>query len=156
MPDTYTVQRSTSIAAPAQAVYSHIADFHRWNAWSPWDDLDPDLRRTYSGADSGEGAKYAWAGNRKAGEGTMEITDATEPSRVQIALEFLKPFKSSSTTTFDLRSEGDSTSVTWTMIGPKTLMTRVMGIFKSMDKMIGPDFERGLAQLKSVAEKGSD
>ena len=156
MPDTYTVQRSTSIAAPAQAVYSHIADFHRWNAWSPWDDLDPDLRRTYSGADSGEGAKYAWAGNRKAGEGTMEITDATEPSRVQIALEFLKPFKSSSTTTFDLRSEGDSTSVTWTMIGPKTLMTRVMGIFKSMDKMIGPDFEKGLAQLKSVVEEGSD
>lgn len=152
MPDTYTVQRSVSIAAPAKAVYSHIVDFHRWTSWSPWDDLDPDLRRTYSGADSGKGAKYAWTGNRKAGEGTMEITGASEPSSVEIALEFLKPFKSSSTTTFDLRSEGESTSVTWTMIGPKTLVTRLMGIFKSMDKMIGPDFEKGLAQLKAAAE----
>lgn len=155
MPDTYTVQRSTSIAAPSQAVYSHVADFHRWIAWSPWDDIDPELQRTYSGADSGKGAKYSWVGNRKAGEGTMEIIGATEGTSVEIALEFLKPFKSSSTTTFDLRSEGDSTSVTWTMSGPKTLMTRLMGIFKSMDKMIGPDFEKGLAQLKAAAEQGS-
>lgn len=156
MPDTYTVQRSVSIAAPVETVYSHIADLHRWASWSPWDDLDPDLRRTYSGADSGKGAKYAWAGNRKAGEGTMEVTGAIEPSSVEIALEFLKPFKSSSKTTFDLRSEGESTSVTWTMVGPKTLITRLMGIFKSMDKMIGPDFEKGLAQLKVAAEQGSN
>ena len=155
MPDTYTVQRSTSIAAPPQAVFSHVADFHRWTAWSPWDDIDPQLQRTYSGADSGTGAKYAWSGNRKAGEGTMEIIEATEGSSVKIALEFLKPFKSSSTTSFELRSDGDSTSVTWTMSGPKTLMTRLMGIFKSMDKMIGPDFEKGLAQLKAAVEQGS-
>ena len=155
MPDTYTVQRSASIAAPPQAVYSHVVDFHRWTAWSPWDDIDPQLQRTYSGADSGTGAKYAWSGNRKAGEGTMEIIEATEGSSVKIALEFLKPFKSSSTTSFELRSDGDSTSVTWTMSGPKTLMTRLMGIFKSMDNMIGPDFEKGLAQLKAAVEQGS-
>jgi hypothetical protein len=111
------------------------------------------MQRSYSGADSGVGAGYAWSGNRKAGEGNMKITEATEPSVVQIALKFLKPFKSSSTTTFNLKPQGQTTDVTWTMTGPKTLMTRVTGVFKSMDKMVGPDFERGLAQLRGVAEQ---
>ena len=153
MADTYTVQRSASVHAPAKSIYSQIADFHRWTAWSPWEGLDPDLKRTFTGQESGKGAIYTWAGNRKAGEGRMEITEAAEPSKAVIALDFLKPFKSSSTTTFDLAPEGDSTRVTWTMTGPKTLMLKVMGLFKSMDKMIGPDFEKGLRQLKAVTEQ---
>lgn len=153
MADTYTVERIATIKSPAAAIYAQIADFRKWTGWSPWDDLDPDMERTYSGADSGTGAAYFWSGNRKAGEGRMEITEAVEPSRVRIALDFLKPFKSKSTTTFDLIPEGEATQVTWTMTGPMTLMTRVMGIFKSMDKMIGPDFERGLERLKAVAER---
>jgi uncharacterized protein YndB with AHSA1/START domain len=152
MADIYTVERTTIIDAPAENVYAQIVDFHNWRAWSPWDDLDPDMQRSYLGADSGVGAAYAWSGNRKAGEGKMEITEAVEPSTVQIALDFLKPFKSSSTTTFNLKPQGHTTEVTWTMTGPKTLMTRVMGVFKSMDKMVGPDFEKGLMQLKGASE----
>jgi hypothetical protein len=153
MADTYTVERIATINGPAAPIYAQIADFRKWTGWSPWDDLDPDMERTYSGADSGTGAAYFWSGNRKAGEGRMEITEAVEPSRVRIALDFLKPFKSSSTTTFDLKPDGEATRVAWTMTGPMTLMTRVMGIFKSMDKMIGPDFEKGLERLKAVAEQ---
>lgn len=152
MADTYTVARTTTINAPADKVYAQIVDFHNWRNWSPWDDLDPDMQRSYSGADAGVGAGYSWSGNRKAGEGSMEITDTVEPSKVQIALEFLKPFKSSSTTAFELKPQGGATEVTWTMTGPKTLMTRVMGVFKSMDTMIGPDFEKGLAKLKEATE----
>lgn len=153
MADTYTVERIATINAPATPIYAQIADFHHWTAWSPWDDLDPDMERTYSGPESGTGATYVWSGNRRAGEGRMEITEAVEPTRVSIALDFLKPFKSSSITTFDLTPDGETTRVTWTMTGPMTLMTRVMGIFKSMDKMIGPDFEKGLERLKVAAER---
>lgn len=150
--DQYEVVRTTTIAAPAATVHALIDDFHRWPEWSPWEDLDPEMRRTYSGADAGVGGVYEWSGNRKAGEGRMEITESSAPTRVVIALEFVKPFKSSNTTTFELAEQGDATSVTWRMVGPKTFATKVMGIFKSMDKMIGPDFEKGLAQLKAAAE----
>jgi len=153
MADIYTVERTTVINAPAEEVYAQIVDFHNWRNWSPWDDLDPDMKRTYSGPDSGVGAGYAWSGNRKAGEGQMKITEAVETSSVQIALDFLKPFKSSSTTTFNLRAHGEATEAIWTMTGPMTLMTRVIGVFKSMDKMVGPDFEKGLTQLKGVTEQ---
>jgi carbon monoxide dehydrogenase subunit G len=107
------------------------------------------MTRTFSGADAGVGAVYEWKGNRKAGEGRMEITAADEPSGVTLALDFLKPFKSSNTTRFQLEPEGDSTRVTWTMQGPKTFVTKVMGIFTSMDKLIGKDFEKGLTQLEA-------
>jgi hypothetical protein len=153
MTDMYTVARSTTINAPAETIYEQIVDFHNWQAWSPWDHLDPDMQRTYSGPASGVGASYAWTGNRKVGEGRMKITEAAEQASVQIALDFLKPFKSSSTTTFNLQPKGESTEVTWTMTGPKTLMTRIMGIYKSMDKMIGPDLEKGLTQLKGATEQ---
>ena len=115
MADTYTVERTTTINAPAEEIYAQIVDFHNWRNWSPWDDVDPDMQRSYSGPDSGAGAWYSWSGNRKAGEGTMEIIDAVEPSSVHIALEFLKPFKSSSATTFNLEPKGETTEVTWTM-----------------------------------------
>lgn len=134
-------------------MFAHIVDFHKWAAWSPWADMDPAMNTTYSGSASGIGAKYAWSGNRKVGRGNMEITGATEPSSVQIALEFLKPFKASNRTEFTLQDAGDGTEVTWAMTGRKTLMTRIMGIFKSMDSMVGPDFERGLAKLKTVVEQ---
>lgn len=154
MSDAYTVQRSTTIEAPPDRVYAHIIDFHHWADWSPWEEMDPAVDKTFSGSDSGKGAKYAWSGNRKVGQGSMEITDASEPSHVEIALEFLKPFKASNTTSFSLEPAGDATNVTWTMTGEKTFMTRLMGIFKSMDSMVGPDFEKGLAKLKATTEAG--
>lgn len=153
MADQYIVERSTSINAPATRIYTQIEDFHRWTGWSPWEDLDPNLQRTYTGPDAGVGAAYAWAGNRKAGEGRMEITDAAQDSRLDIALRFIKPFKSTSTVSFELEPDSESTHVTWRIVGPVTLMTRIIGVFKSMDKMIGPDLERGLERLKSVAEQ---
>ena len=151
MATPYTVTRTTTIGAPAQRVHALVNDFHEWPKWSPWEDLDPSLARTYSGPDAGVGAAYEWIGDRKAGAGRMEITDAVEPSKVQVALQFLKPFKSKSTTTFELVERDGDTNVTWRMVGPKTFMTRFMGVFMSMDKMVGKDFDKGLAQLKDAA-----
>jgi uncharacterized protein YndB with AHSA1/START domain len=156
--DTYTVERSATIDAPPQRVYEEIVDFHNWTHWSPWEDVDPDLQRTYSGAQSGTGAVYAWSGNRKAGQGRMEITEAVEPSKVVIDLRFEKPFKARSDTSFTITPEGPQGSasrVVWSMTGEKTFMTKVMGVFTSMDKLLGPDFERGLARLKSTAERSA-
>jgi uncharacterized protein YndB with AHSA1/START domain len=149
----FEVTRDATIPAPRAAVFALLVDFHRWSEWSPWEGLDPNLRRSYAGAPSGVGAVYEWVGNRKAGQGRMEITAAEAPSRLEIALQFIKPFKSSNTTTFVLDGGDDATQVTWRMVGPKTLMTRVMGIFTSMDKMVGRDFERGLARLREAATK---
>jgi uncharacterized protein YndB with AHSA1/START domain len=148
----YEVTRDATVPASRQAVYDLIVDFHRWSAWSPWEDIDPAMQRTFSGAESGVGAVYEWSGNRKAGQGRMEITAADVPSRIEIALRFLKPFKSSNTTTFELVGSDGATHVTWRMVGPKTFMTRVMGIFSSMDKMVGPDVEKGLARLAKAAQ----
>lgn len=150
--DTFTVERSALIDAPPARVYEQIADFRNWRSWSPWEDVDPDLQRSYSGADAGTGAVYAWSGNRKAGQGRMEITEATEPSLVEIDLVFEKPWKAHNTTVFAIESDGAGSRVRWTLTGPKTFMTKVMGLFKSMDSMLGPDFEKGLARLKSTAE----
>lgn len=150
--DTFTIERTTSIDAPAATVYALVADFHQWGQWSPWEDIDPQMQRTFSGADSGTGAVYEWAGNRKAGSGRMEITEAEAPTVVTIDLQFLRPFKAHNTTTFRLAEGDGATEVRWTMTGPRTFMTKVMGIFKSMDAMVGPDFEKGLAQLKAAAE----
>lgn len=151
----FEVMREATMPASRAAVYGLLIDFHEWRKWSPWEDIDPALSRTYSGPDAGVGAVYEWVGNRKAGAGRMEITDAVEPSKVQIALQFLKPFKSSSTTTFELVERDGDTQVTWRMVGPKTFMTRFMGVFMSMDKMVGKDFEQGLARLKDAATSTS-
>jgi uncharacterized protein YndB with AHSA1/START domain len=150
--DTYTVKRATTINASPDRVYAQIENFHNWTNWSPWEGLDPGLTRTYSGAESGTGAVYRWSGNRKAGQGRMEIIDAIEPSRVRIDLAFEKPWKARNDTVFTIEPEGSGSRVTWSMTGKKTLMTKVMGLFKSMDKMVGPDFEKGLARLKLAAE----
>jgi uncharacterized protein YndB with AHSA1/START domain len=148
---TYTVERSALISAPPQKVYDLLADFHHWPLWSPWEELDPGMERTHSGAESGVGAKYAWSGNRKAGKGDMTITGATAPSQILIALNFLKPFKSSNTTTFTLTPEGDGTKVLWSMTGPRPLLMRLFGFVFNMEKLVGKDFEKGLAKLKQIA-----
>ncbi|WP_409328857.1 SRPBCC family protein [Trujillonella humicola] len=150
--DTYTVQRSTTIAAPPERVYAEIVDFRRWTAWSPWEDVDPAMRREYSGAESGVGAVYAWSGNRKAGAGRMTVVDAAEPSRVRIDLVFEKPFRARNDITFAITPDAAGSAVTWTMVGRRTLAVRLMGVVKSMDAMVGPDFEKGLARLKAAAE----
>jgi len=150
--DTYTVERTTVIDAAPTRIYDEIADFHNWTRWSPWEGVDPALERTYSGPRSGTGAVYGWSGNRRAGKGRMEIVDTTAPSRVQIDLNFEKPFKARNDTFFTIEPSGAGTRVTWSMTGKKTLATKVIGLVKSMDKFLGPDFEKGLAQLKTTVE----
>ena len=152
MADTYEVEREQRIEGTAPAVYERIVDFRRWQTWSPWEELDPNLWRGYSGAESGVGAIYEWAGNRKAGVGRMTITAVEPDQSVTIALEFIKPFKSKSTSEFTLHPDGATVIVRWRMTGSKTFMTRFMGVFMSMDKMMGPDFEKGLTKLKHDVE----
>ncbi|HSE07534.1 MAG TPA: SRPBCC family protein [Nocardioidaceae bacterium] len=151
----YTVERTATIDAPPERVYAQIADFHNWTNWSPWEDVDPDLQRDYSGAELGTGAVYSWSGNRKAGQGRMVIDDASAPSRVHIDLSFEKPWKSRNDTLFTIVPTTSGCQVTWSMTGEKTLMTKVLGLFTSMDKMVGPDFEKGLARLKATTESES-
>jgi uncharacterized protein YndB with AHSA1/START domain len=151
MADTFTVERSASIAAAPETVYDLIADFHKWPQWSPWEELDPGMTRTHSGAESGVGAKYAWSGNRKAGQGDMTITQVAAPRQVKIALNFLKPFKASNVTTFTLTPEGRGTKVLWSMTGPEPLLMRIFHFVFNMDKMVGKDFEKGLAKLDKAA-----
>jgi len=152
-PDNFSVERTASIKAPPEKIFPLITDLHSWGSWSPWEKMDPAMKRTYSGAASGKGAVYAWEGNSKVGEGRMEITDVSPPSEVTIKLDFVKPFEGHNIAEFTLEPKGDSTNVTWTMYGPTAYVAKVIGIFVSMDSMIGKEFETGLANLKTVAEK---
>lgn len=152
-PKTFRVQRAATIQAPAQKVFPLINDFHNWPLWSPWEKLDPAMKKSISGAPSGKGAVYEWEGNSKAGKGRMEIVDSNAPSRMDIQLDFEKPFRSNNRTEFLLAPQGGATQVTWTMTGPSAFMMRLMGIFMNMDNMIGKDFEAGLAGIKALAEK---
>ena len=150
----FVVERATTISAPADTVFGYLVDFHRWIAWSPWEGIDADLHRTYAGADSGVGATYEWVGNRQAGQGRMEITDADPPTGLGIKLDFIKPFTAQNFARFALRPDGDATRVTWTMTGTKNFASRLVGLFMSMDKLVGRDFDKGLTQLKAVVESG--
>lgn len=152
-PATFRIERSTAIDAAPANILSLINDFREWRKWSPWEKLDPNLKRTYSGAERGAGAVYAWQGNNKAGEGRMEILETT-PERVTIKLDFLKPFKASNTAEFTLAPSGAGTGLNWAMYGSQPFLVKLMSIFFDMEKMVGPDFERGLADIKSVAEAG--
>jgi hypothetical protein len=152
-PDTFRIQRTANIKASPDKVFVLINDFHSWVAWSPWEKMDPELKRTYSGAANGEGAVYEWEGNKKVGQGRMEITQTTPPRRVMIQLDFIKPFEAHNTAEFTLDAQGDGTNVTWAMHGRQPFMFKVMSLFFSMDKMVGKDFETGLANMKSIAEK---
>lgn len=152
-PDTMHVERTATINAPPEKIFPYINDFRQWTAWSPFEKLDPDMKKTYGGAERGRGAVYEWAGNSQAGQGRMEITDSIEPSRVTIKLDFIAPFEGHNVAEFRLAPEGNATAVTWTMDGPTPYMAKLMGVFVNMDTMIGSDFESGLASLKTIAEK---
>jgi uncharacterized protein YndB with AHSA1/START domain len=152
-PDTFTVQRSTVIKAPPEKIMALISDFHNWPTWSPWEKLDPKMQRTFSGAASGKGAVYNWLGNSDVGQGRMEITDITPPTKVVIKLDFIVPMEANNVTEFVLTPQGENTTVTWTMNGPMPFMFKLMNVFSSMDAVVGKDFDRGLLQLKSAAEK---
>ena len=152
-PNIFRIERSLSVKAPAEKAFALINDFHHWPSWSPWEKMDPAMKKTHSGSASGSGAVYEWQGNNKVGQGRMEITGASANSKVTIKLDFYKPFEAHNTTEFTLAPQGDAVTVTWAMFGPQPFMAKLMGVFMSMDKMVGKDFEAGLAAMKAVAEK---
>ncbi len=152
-PDDFRVQRTTSINAPPDKIVPLIKDFHAWSSWSPFEKLDPAMKRTYSGAGSGAGAVYQWEGNSEAGAGRMEIIDSSA-SKVAIKLDFNRPFESHNIAEFTLDPNGQTTNVTWAMRGPNLFIGKVMSVFVSMDNMVGSEFETGLRNLKAVAEQG--
>jgi carbon monoxide dehydrogenase subunit G len=151
-PDHFRVQRSASIDAPPEQIFPLINDFHRWSAWSPYEHKDPDMKRTFSGAGSGRGSIYEWTGNSNVGSGRMEIVESSAPSKVTIQLDFLKPFEAHNIATFTMAAAGGATNVTWVMDGPTPFIGKVMHVFLNMDRMVGTDFEAGLANLKTAAE----
>jgi hypothetical protein len=150
-PDTFRVQRTATIKAAPDKIFTQINDFHNWAAWSPYEKLDPNMKKTLSGAASGRGAVYEWDGNSKAGKGRMEITDS-EPSRIAIKLDFVKPMEGHNIAEFTMLPKGDSTEVTWAMDGPSSYLTKVVSVFVNMDHLIGKEFETGLANLRAVTE----
>ncbi len=154
MTDTFRVERSTIVAAPAKAIFALIDDFHRWADWSSFEKMDANLEKTYSGAAKGKGAAYAWVG-KKAGAGRMEILTSEAPSKIVIQLDFTKPMTAHNIAEFTLEPQAVGTKVTWAMTGPHTLMTKLMHLVFPMDKMVGPQFAEGLANLKRLGESVS-
>jgi uncharacterized protein YndB with AHSA1/START domain len=152
-PDTFSVQRATTIKAPPERIFPLINDFHQWASWSPYENKDPAMKRSFGGAASGRGAVYAWEGNKNVGSGRMEIMDASAPSKIVIKLDFFTPFEGHNTAEFTMLPQGDATNVTWLMHGPPPFMSKVMQVFINLDNMIGKDFEAGLANLKRLADK---
>ncbi len=154
MATEFHISRSTLVAAPSERVHALVNDLHEWQKWSPWEGLDAHLERTYTGPQSGVGATYAWRGNRKAGQGRMEIVES-QPHHVGVDLVFSAPMRATNRVDFTMTPSGDSTAVEWAMTGPQNVVMRLMSRFWSMEKLIGPDFEKGLAQLKAAAESGA-
>lgn len=154
-PNTFTVHRSAVVSVPPERVFPQINDFHNWQAWSPWAKLDPNSLITYEGAPSGKGAIFTWKGNKKVGEGRMTILDSQPPRYVELKLEFIKPFPNTCTTVFAFDPTSTGTKVSWTMSGKKNFMSKAFCLFVNMDKMIGGDFEKGLAAIKTVVESQS-
>ena len=154
-PDEFSVKRSIDIRAPADKVFALINDFRQWPKWSPWEKLDPNLQRTLSGAEAGRGSVYEWQGNKQVGAGRMEILDSVPPTRVDIKLSFLKPFKVENRTAFTITPVDGASRVLWEMTGTNNFMFKVMGLVMNMDKMVGTDFEKGLAAMKDEAERAA-
>jgi uncharacterized protein YndB with AHSA1/START domain len=152
-PDTFSVQRAATMKAPPEKIFALINDFQQWGKWSPWEHKDPAMQRTFSGAQSGKGSVYAWDGNKNVGSGRMEILEASAPSKIVIKLDFFKPFEGHNTAEFTMLPQGDATNLTWLMHGPAPFMSRLMQVFMNMDRMIGKDFETGLANLKKATEQ---
>ncbi len=152
-PNSFRVQRSATIKAPSEKVFALINDFHRWEAWSPWEKVDPAVKRNYAGAESGKGAVYAWEGKNEIGQGRMEIIESIPSSKLSVKIEFIKPFAALNTIEFNLAQNGENTTVTQAMFGPSPFISKLMGLFFSMEKMVGGKYEEGLATLKTIAEK---
>lgn len=151
-PDSFRIERSTTLKAPPEKISAYLTDFKQWAAWSPWEEKDLAMQRSFSGAASGKGAIYGWEGNKNIGTGRMEILDV-QPQKVTIKLDFFSPFEAHNTAEYVLEPQGDNTKVTWAMFGPSNYMSKVMTTLMSMEKMVGPDFEAGLAKLKAAAEQ---
>jgi uncharacterized protein YndB with AHSA1/START domain len=152
-PDSFSVQRATSVKAPPEKVFPWINDFHRWKSWSPYENKDPAMKRSYSGAADGKGAVYGWEGNKNVGSGRMEILDSSAPAKIVIKLDFFAPFEGHNTAEFTMLPQGDATNVIWLMHGPAPFTHKVMQVFMNLDHMVGKDFEAGLTNLKNLAEK---
>ena len=152
-PATFHVERSITIAAPREGAFAQVNDFHHWKNWSPWEARDPALKRTFSGAADGPGAVYAWSGNRQVGEGRMTIERVEPPARVSIKLEFFKPFAATNTATYSFVPVPGGTRVTWAMDGSNDFVGKAFHLFVDMDRLVGADFERGLARMKSLVEQ---
>ena len=151
-PSDFRVGRTATIAAPAPAVFAQVNDFHKWETWNPWAKLDPAMKQAYEGAPAGTGAVYTWSGNEEAGEGRMTLIKSRPSDLIRVQLEFLKPFRGTSVAEFTFKPEGDHTVVTWSMTGQNNFIAKAVHLFMDMDKMIGGNFEKGLAQMKSVVE----
>ncbi len=151
-PTEFRIERSLRMNAPRTEVFALVNDFHNWSRWSPWAKIDPNMKVTFSGEREGVGARYAWAGNTKAGEGRMEIVESRPGEKVKILLDFLKPIRATNVAVFDFAAEGRETSTTWCMCGKRNFGMKAFSLFVNMDRMIGGDFERGLAALKELAE----
>lgn len=152
-PDSFRVERKTAISVPPSAVFPYVNDFHNFSKWSPWEKLDPNMLRTFGGAESGPGATYGWTGNDKVGEGSMTILDARPSEEIRMKLEFFKPFAATNTAIYDFKPTASGSEVTWAMEGPNSFTGKLFSVFADMDSMIGKDFESGLANLKVAAEK---
>ena len=152
-PSDYRITRSATIAAPAGAVFAQVNDMRKFQGWSPWAKLDPDVKNTFEGPPAGAGAVSKWSGNKKVGEGMMTITESKPNELITMKLEFIKPFASVADVQFDFKPEGQGTAVTWTMSGKKNFMSKAFCLFANMDKMVSGDFEKGLANLKQLLEK---
>jgi hypothetical protein len=154
-PSAYRVARGATIAAPPPAVFAQVNDFHNWEAWSPWAKLDPAAKNSFEGAPAGEGAIFAWSGNDQVGEGRMTLVESRPSELVRIKLDFFKPMEGTSDVEFTFAPQADQTAVTWAMSGERNFIAKAICLFMNMDKMVGGDFERGLAQMKAVAEAAS-
>jgi hypothetical protein len=152
-PDSFRVQRSITIKAAAEKIFPEVDDLRAQQSWSPWEAKDPAMKRSYSGEQSGKGARYEWQGNKRVGHGRMEIVESTPPTKVLMTLDFVTPFPANNMAEFTLRPQGDSTVVTWAIYGPSPFMSKLMGVFMNFDTMIGKEFETGLANLKARMEK---
>lgn len=152
-PSAFTIVRSATLAAAPAAVFAQVASFKNWEPWSPWAKLDPNMKQTYEGPAAGPGAIYTWSGNGDVGAGRMTVLDVKPNESIRIKLEFLEPFAATNTTEFTFKPEGDKTNVTWSMSGENGFMAKAMGVFMDMDKMVGDDFVKGLAQLGDVVSK---
>lgn len=151
-PSEFCITRMNTISAPASAVFAQVNDLQKWEAWSPWAKLDPNATNAFEGPASGTGAGMSWSGNNKVGAGKMTITESSPNDFIRFKLEFLKPFKATNTAEFTFKPDGNQTTVTWSMTGTNNFMGKAMGLIMNCDKMVGGQFEQGLAAMKSVVE----